>query len=867
MKIRTALLFLALIFLFTSAPVSAANRDWEQGDFYGVKINSSDAQPRIEMLGVRTRDRMGDSIVVRITADQKKMLERNGFELSRLSGNPAMGGRSADSCSDFAQNEDVIAIFDALADDYPDIVQRITLGYSVEDREIAGIIISANPGIEEDEPEVRVVGAHHGDECMAVEISLEIADYLIGHYGQTGYEDVTDLVDNMEIMVAPLINPDGNATDEDGYSTRYNANGVDLNRDYGYQWRNDSSDTKPFGEPEVRAVVDDALLNNYVLSYTFHTVADYINYPWNLGYSSGTYFAAADDDELKYISDIYAAESGAEPTNGCEWYMTNGDTNDWSYGSRGDLDITIETADYNVALTAPKNRDGVLETFKLLNRGIRGVVTNAVTGDPVEAMVLFDEPKWQIYTDPLVGDYHKYVLPGTYSFTVWAPGYAAVRVQNVSVSAGEMERRDVQLTPNYRYYALQAIGVITNITSSGNTWQYQTFGPPDGVGMALRKVDEYWFESEGEIVLDMNTRLDNIEGPDLKVYEAGAKPGRAYKVYVAMSYDADSWTYLGRGLGDSTFEIGAAGREYLSYVKIKDDNTSSDFVLDAVEYAPVIEDGDVDGDADPDPDPDADPDPDQDQNPDGDDTPDGDDVPDGDDAPDGDDVPDGDDAPDGDDLPDGDDTPDGDENDCITQDELGCWSITLIDEESCYSTVINSHPALTEVCNTVSLPVFEICGDEQFNLVLEKQGDSWAGPQDCRIKPEGEEGLLIAEGDCGFGSEISAVTIDVVDCGELAVGSAEIAATDCTPCDPDGDEITDGDEVADGDTMKPDGDESPSDGDETPDGDISVDGDGNDNNVEEDGSSSGSCSSGTNASALPLLLLALMFFLRRKNIA
>ena len=141
---------------------------------------------------------------------------------------------------------------------YPSISKLYNLGSSVQGRTIWGLKITDNPNIEENEAEVRICGCHHGNEIMSVELPLMLAWYLVDNYGSDPY--IEDLVDNREIWIIPMVNPDGREM-----YTRYNANGVDLNRDYGFMWGGEGGSPAPFSQPETKIIRENALDNNFLV--------------------------------------------------------------------------------------------------------------------------------------------------------------------------------------------------------------------------------------------------------------------------------------------------------------------------------------------------------------------------------------------------------------------------------------------------------------------------------------------------------------------------------------------------------------------------------------------------------------------------
>ncbi len=95
----------------------------------------------------------------------------------------------------------------------------------MQGRDLWVLKITDNPDVEEDEPEFKYSANHHGDETVGIEMTLRLAELLVDNYGTD--PTLTELVDEMEIWLWPIYNPDGYVA-----GSRYNANGVDLNRDF-----------------------------------------------------------------------------------------------------------------------------------------------------------------------------------------------------------------------------------------------------------------------------------------------------------------------------------------------------------------------------------------------------------------------------------------------------------------------------------------------------------------------------------------------------------------------------------------------------------------------------------------------------------
>lgn len=151
--------------------------------------------------------------------------------------------------------------------------QRSRIGSSVQGR----AIVAFETGPRDAPLKVLVVGAIHGDETAG----MRIARRLI--HGAP--------ISRVRLIVVPTINPDGVAA-----STRGNAHGVDLNRNFPYRWRplggGEYSGPDPLSEPESRAAHHLILSEKPDVTIWFHQPFGLIDRP------EGNPFAAQRFSEL-----------------------------------------------------------------------------------------------------------------------------------------------------------------------------------------------------------------------------------------------------------------------------------------------------------------------------------------------------------------------------------------------------------------------------------------------------------------------------------------------------------------------------------------------------------------------------------------
>jgi len=321
---------------------------------------------------------------------------------------------------------------------YPSLCKIYDIGTSVKGNKILFAKISKNLNIRENEPQFMYCSSIHGDEVTGYVLSLRFIDYLLSNYGKI--PRITHLLDNIEIWINPLENPDGFVA-----GTRSNANNVDLNRNF----------KNPSGTPTLQKETKDfqAFLNSkhFVLAGQFHGGIEAVMLPW-------AYKAALipDNDWYFHMGHEYADtvqtfgpsgyfKDGTDGVSRCaDMYLANNSFIDYvNYFSHGratfmEISSTKTPAGSQLPNFWNYNYRSMLNFMESCLYGIRGLVTDSVTGAPVRALVTVvnhDADSSQVYSTPDVGNYHRMIKPGTYTLKFSAPCYVDRVISNISVAS------------------------------------------------------------------------------------------------------------------------------------------------------------------------------------------------------------------------------------------------------------------------------------------------------------------------------------------------------------------------------------------------------------------------------------------------
>lgn len=252
---------------------------------------------------------------------------------------------------------ELLETLDEMAAQYPNLItvkQPIDTFLTHEGRPIYWLRLSDNPTENEDEPELLYTALHHAREPNSLSQLIFYIWYLLEHYEND--PEVQYLVNNTEMYFVPCLNPDGyvynEQTNPDGGGLWRknrrpdefgNVHGVDLNRNYGYQWGADDFGSspepgsavyrgpEPFSEPETQAISWFCNQHQFQIALNYHTYGNLLIHPWGFNDTP-----TDEDITFKGFGHLMTRENNFTVGTGTETvgYVVNGGSDDWMYGEQ-----------------------------------------------------------------------------------------------------------------------------------------------------------------------------------------------------------------------------------------------------------------------------------------------------------------------------------------------------------------------------------------------------------------------------------------------------------------------------------------------------------------------------------------------------
>lgn len=444
---KETLYFFLILTLFVSAAVASGIYDPDEWQYVWIGPVSYEEVRYLQSMGLDLDNFTDSRARFYVKDDICEMIRHLGYE-------PVPEIRQ-ELDVEYPSLDDIFDSMTEIVSDHPDICRLETIGSSVQGRDIRAVVLSDNPGVEEVEPELRIHGGIHGDEPASSTVTRHFLDTVTDGY-VSGDPVCTYLINTAEIWVIPVLNPDGYVAD-----ARYNANGIDLNRNLSYMGPGSGGGSTAFSEPETAALRDltmqnwpaiENFINPFAGGLSLHGGAACINTVWNytedpLPEDYDLLYAQCQD--YKYDPDIvaYFGSDFLIWLPGASWYIIHGDVNDWSYGECGTIDHTIEVHENKHVPDWPAvniaHYNATLSFFVNSTYGIYGTIVNSL-GDPLDALIevgfsdiMDSEPLRFCRTDVTLGDYHKTLVPGTYDILVTVDGLGSQLRENIVVGSEE----------------------------------------------------------------------------------------------------------------------------------------------------------------------------------------------------------------------------------------------------------------------------------------------------------------------------------------------------------------------------------------------------------------------------------------------
>ncbi|MFW5706333.1 MAG: M14 family zinc carboxypeptidase [Bacteroidota bacterium] len=415
--------------------------------------------------------------------------------------------------------EAYVALMYQFENDYPDLVKIHNIGQSVMGRDLLFAQIGPDVDTPRPVPQFMYTSTMHGDETTGFILSLRLIHHLISNYGVN--DDITSLMNQVEIWICPNENPDGTYTNNNSTvqgATRSNANGKDLNRNYpGPHPDYPDPPIMPI-QPETQLMMDFGAEHNFTMSANMHGGIELLNYPWDSWLSSQVVHA---DHEwwgfvsYQYVDTVHAYSPAGYMTgqndgvtHGGDWYVVYGSRQDYFNYYHSCRELTMELS--NQKLLSPTllpahweyNYRSLINYIRQATYGFHGFVKDASTQQPVFAtleLANHDNRNSHVVTSMPYGNFSRPVMAGTWDLVFSAEGYPDVVMENVSIS--NFEKLNLNIYMGEEVYPLYAYASDPQGGSVNGAGVY-----PPGFEVTLTAIPNdgyeflYWENEQGHVI-------------------------------------------------------------------------------------------------------------------------------------------------------------------------------------------------------------------------------------------------------------------------------------------------------------------------------------------------------------------------------
>jgi carboxypeptidase T len=311
-----------------------------------------DKRPRLGQREVLHR--RGEFVDMVASAALREELHRRGYGLEVLQDDIHGAIQEAREGGEYHRYEDLVARLEGWASRRPDLVQLVEVGVGAEELPDGRRrrILAARLGMSKvPRPRLLVFGCVHARELATGEVPVWIGERLIAGAGKD--PEITGLLETREIWILPVLNPDGReyVFEVDPWWRKNRSRqrrgriGVDLNRNFGFQWgpnrpNGGSSGNpgsgiyrgpRPFSEPETRALRDLVRDHAFAVSLSLHSYGEMVLTPYGYGDRPVEHLGL-----YRRLRSLLAGATGYQDGSVPEvlGYYSNGRHDDWLYAGR-----------------------------------------------------------------------------------------------------------------------------------------------------------------------------------------------------------------------------------------------------------------------------------------------------------------------------------------------------------------------------------------------------------------------------------------------------------------------------------------------------------------------------------------------------
>jgi len=314
---------------------------------------SAQEKEKLETAGIPTETRIEDLTAYYAGRNAQLSIQPAGTD--GLRDIPVPQDFTLGSMGGFCTLSELYYHLDNMYSKYPNLITEKTqlAAYNTyEGRPVYYVKISDNPNNNEDETKVLYTGMHHAREPISLQQMLFFMYHLLENYETDTY--IKQLIDTTELYFIPCLNPDGyeynrqispngggmwRKNRRDNLNSSY---GVDLNRNYGYQWAYDDIGSSPdpfamtyrgpsaFSEPETQMIKEFCEEKQFPFVLNYHSYSNILLFPW--GYIGDT------TSDNKYFTEFAhkMTDDNSYPYGPASLmlYSVNGNSDDWMYGEQ-----------------------------------------------------------------------------------------------------------------------------------------------------------------------------------------------------------------------------------------------------------------------------------------------------------------------------------------------------------------------------------------------------------------------------------------------------------------------------------------------------------------------------------------------------